>query len=134
MKPARWLLAALAILQSTGVSAEELVGYSGAELYKRFCSSCHGSGGEGDGPVAPTLRVLVPDLTRLAQRRQGEFPAQAVLRIIDGREVRTAHGSRLMPVWGYEFRTAGATGQDADALVSRLVDHLRSIQRDKAGS
>jgi mono/diheme cytochrome c family protein len=131
MRSAVRVLAALAMLQSATAGAEELAGYSGAELYKRFCSSCHGSGGEGDGPVASTLRVMVPDLTRLAERRGGEFPADAVRRIVDGREVRAAHGARQMPVWGYEFRAAGTTGEHADALVSRLVDHLRSIQRER---
>lgn len=131
MKRLPWLVAALAIVQSAALGAEELAGYSGAELYKRFCASCHGSGGEGDGPVAPTLRVMVPDLSRLAGRRRGEFPAEAVRRIIDGREIRAAHGTRRMPVWGYEFRSAGTRGEEADVLVQRLVDHLRSIQRER---
>jgi mono/diheme cytochrome c family protein len=131
MRRAVWVLAVLAMSQAATVGAEELAGYSRADLYKRFCSSCHGSGGEGDGPVAATLRVMVPDLTRLAQRRRGEFPAEAVRRIIDGREVRAAHGARRMPVWGHEFRAAGTPAEDADALVDRLVDYLRSIQRER---
>jgi mono/diheme cytochrome c family protein len=126
-----WLLAALTMLHATRVGAEELATYSGAELFKRFCASCHGGNGEGDGPVAPTLRVMVPDLTRLAQRRRGEYPAEAVRRIIDGREVRAAHGARRMPVWGYEFRAAGTEAAQADTLVAKLVDHLRSIQRER---
>jgi mono/diheme cytochrome c family protein len=123
------MIAALVALQPADAGAEDLTGYSGVELYKRFCSSCHGARGEGDGPVAPALRVMVPDLTRLAERRRGEFPAEAVRRIVDGREVRAAHGARRMPVWGYEFREAGASGAEADALVERLVEYLRSVQR-----
>ncbi len=129
MRGAGWILAALVALQPAAAGAEDLAGYSGAELYKRFCSSCHGARGEGDGPVAPALRVMVPDPTRLAERRRGEFPAEAVRRIVDGREVRAAHGARRMPVWGQEFRAAGSPGAEADALAERLVDYLRSIQR-----
>lgn len=125
-----WILVALVALQSGPSGAEELSGYSGSELYRRFCASCHGIGGEGDGPVAPTLRVMVPDLTRLSQRRRGEFPAEAVRRIVDGRDVRAAHGARRMPVWGFEFRAAGTDGPAADALVERIVEYLRSIQRE----
>ncbi len=130
MRSTAWVVAALLVPHCSAVGAEELSGYSGAELYKRFCSSCHGSGGAGDGPVAATLRVMVPDLSRLAQRRGGVFPTASVRRIIDGREVRAAHGARRMPVWGYEFRAAGADGEKADTLVERLVEHLRSIQRE----
>lgn len=113
--------------------AEELSGYNGAQLYKRFCASCHGVHGLGDGPVAPTLNVMVPDLIHIARRHGGEFPADLVRRIVDGRAVEVPHGTRDMPVWGYEFRNAGAGDASADSttdeLVSRLVDYLRSIQK-----
>lgn len=125
-------LSAAALLPATAV-AEELSSYTGAELYGRFCGSCHGAGGRGDGPVAATMKVEVPDLTRLA-RRPGGFPEEQVRRIIDGREVIAAHGRRSMPVWGYEF--AGATVAEPDAgaaeaaaLIERLVAHLRTLQR-----
>jgi mono/diheme cytochrome c family protein len=72
---------------------------SGAELYARFCASCHGDGARGDGPVAPTLAALVPDLTRISER-YGEFPADRLRQIIDGRSLVPAHGTRYMPVWG----------------------------------
>jgi mono/diheme cytochrome c family protein len=77
--------------------------YSGAQLYMRFCASCHGSQAMGDGPVSRSLNVAVPDLTRIASR-YGEFPAGRVRDIIDGRGIDTlSHGTREMPVWGYEF-------------------------------
>lgn len=113
--------------------AEELSGYNGAQLYKRFCASCHGLQGLGDGPVAPSLNVMVPDLIHIARRHGGEFPADLVRRIIDGRAVQVSHGTRDMPVWGYEFRNAVTGGAAADSateeLVNRLVDYLRSIQK-----
>lgn len=113
--------------------AEDLSGYTGDQLYQRFCASCHGVHGLGDGAVAPSLNVMVPDLIHIARRHGGEFPADLVRRIVDGRAVEVPHGTRDMPVWGYEFRTAGAgdTAADskADELVSRLVEYLRSIQK-----
>lgn len=119
------------LLMEHGARAAELTSYSGAELYQRFCASCHGRSGLGDGPVASQLKVLVPDLTRLARRHGGEYPAEDVRRIVDGRSVHMAHGTRTMPVWGYEFRAAGDTASGAaDELVRRLVEYLRSIQID----
>jgi mono/diheme cytochrome c family protein len=130
-----WAFAVLLVMSLPGsaLQAEELIGYTGVELYKRFCASCHGLEGRGDGPVAVTLKSMVPDLTTLARRRRGEFPAVQVRRIIDGQTVRPPHGSRDMPVWGWEF--AAAQGADEAArqrsreLIERLVEYLRTIQR-----
>jgi hypothetical protein len=113
--------------------AYTLEDYSGAELYMRFCASCHGSQAMGDGPVSRSLNVAVPDLTRIASR-YGEFPTGRVRDIIDGRGIDTlSHGTREMPVWGYEFwveegADAGAQKAARDAI-NKLVEHLRSIQR-----
>ena len=106
---------------------------SGMEMYQQLCSSCHGSGGHGDGPVASLLKIGVPDLTRLAQQDGGEFPTEDVRRAIDGRWDRHAHGARDMPVWGWQLYDSSATNDTAeraqvDSMIGRLVDYLRSIQ------
>jgi len=109
-----------------------LADLSGAELYGRFCWSCHGEFGYGDGPVASTLTVSVPDLTRIARRRGGEFPAQDVRAMIDGRSPVLAHGPRTMPVWGYEFWWVEGADRLAEtsarALLDDIVDYIQSIQ------
>jgi mono/diheme cytochrome c family protein len=105
---------------------------SGAELFERFCGACHGSEARGDGPVAKSLATPVPDLTRIAERHGGEFPAEAIRETIDGRSPVLAHGTRTMPVWGYEFwveEGADITAErDARELIRRLVAYLESIQ------
>jgi mono/diheme cytochrome c family protein len=121
-----WLMRALAF------DAVTLADYSGEELFERFCASCHGVGARGDGPVARSLNVAVPDLTSITVR-YGEFPAARIRDVIDGRGIDTsAHGSRTMPVWGYEFyleEGADVTAQTAvrDAI-NRIVEHVRSLQ------
>jgi mono/diheme cytochrome c family protein len=77
--------------------------YSGVRLYQVFCSSCHGLTGRGDGPVESLFLGGVPDLAHLAARNGGTFPAERVRAAIDGREAFLAHGTRGMPVWGFEF-------------------------------
>lgn len=113
-------------------AAGDFSGFSGAELYHRFCESCHGKRGEGDGPVSGSLKVAVPDLTRIAERHRGEFPDNWVYRVIDGQERLFAHGSRDMPVWGIElWREQGAdvtAGMKTQAVIDRLVDYLKSLQ------
>lgn len=130
------LLPLLAAFASTAW-AQDYSSHTGAQLYTQFCASCHGAGGRGDGPVAPLLKVEVPDLTRLIRRPGDPFPTDSVRRIVDGREVPSAHGGRRMPIWGYEFATATAGEPEAGAaaataLVDRLVGYLGTIQRHAA--
>lgn len=49
------------------------------------------------------MEIVAPDLTRISARRGGRFPEDEVARIIDGLSPLAAHGTRHMPVWGYEF-------------------------------
>jgi mono/diheme cytochrome c family protein len=112
-----------------------LADYSGEELFGRFCASCHGEQAHGDGPVARSLNTAVPDLTRISAR-YGEFPAMVIRDTIDGRGVDIrAHGTRAMPVWGYEFWVeeggdvvAQNTVRDA---INRLVEYLRTLQIER---
>jgi mono/diheme cytochrome c family protein len=112
---------------------EPFMDYNGDQLFQRFCASCHGSKGYGDGPVAASFKAMIPDLTRLSKRAGGSFPAKRVLEIIDGRAVLPEHGSRAMPVWGYEFEAQVPPDQPgratAQTLIYRLVEHLRSMQQ-----
>jgi mono/diheme cytochrome c family protein len=110
--------------------------YSGEELFQRFCESCHGAGARGNGPVAAALNVAVPDLTTIGVR-YGEFPAALIRDVIDGRGIdKRAHGTRTMPVWGYEFwveEGGDVTAQNAvRQAIAKLVDYLRSVQRPEA--
>jgi mono/diheme cytochrome c family protein len=108
-------------------------GRGGAHLYQQSCAACHGADARGNGPVAPLLTVKVPDLTGIAARRGGQFPDLEIFRIIDGQSELAAHGSRHMPVWGYEFFSAEGDDEaahgEATMKVDRLVAYLRSVQR-----
>ena len=131
------VLGAVATLGGTQVLAQgafTLGDYSGEELFARFCASCHGEHARGDGPVARSLNTVVPDLTRI-RARYGEFPSMLVRDTIDGRGVDVrAHGTRAMPVWGYEFYVQEGADVSAQKVVrdaiNRLVDYVRSLQRD----
>jgi len=127
-------VAALAIGAALApAAAQDLSGYNGEELYQRFCASCHGPQGYGDGPAAAALQVMVPDLTRIYRRHGNRFPEDRVRRSFVGSDELPAHGSRFMPVWGYEF-AAGLGGDEqaqaaAEAVIDRLLRFLREIQQ-----
>jgi mono/diheme cytochrome c family protein len=106
--------------------------YSGVRLYQTFCASCHGLTGRGDGPIEPMIRGGVPDLTRIAERRGGKYPAEEIRAIVDGREALIAHGTSQMPVWGFEFFSGDSDARRAraraDKAVDRLVNYLATLQ------
>jgi len=124
----------LAARQTMAFDAFTLADYSGEELFGRFCASCHGEKAHGDGPVARSLNTVVPDLT-LIRSRYGEFPAMLIRDTIDGRGIDVrAHGTRAMPVWGYEFwveEGGDVVAQNAvREAINKLVDYLSTLQRD----
>jgi mono/diheme cytochrome c family protein len=107
---------------------------TGAQLFYSLCASCHGAQAHGDGPVAPLLVTPPPDLTRITQRHNGDFPAEDIRRAIDGRSPRLVHGSRNMPVWGHELYFSdrpddAAAHAHADAAIKSLVEYIRSLQK-----
>ena len=104
---------------------------SGSGLYVNYCASCHGPKAKGDGEMAAALKKKPADLTTIAQRNGGKFPADVVFRTIDGRNPVLGHGGQGMPVWGNAFLRAdgGATAEVARARIEALVNYLQSIQQ-----
>jgi mono/diheme cytochrome c family protein len=127
------LLLLCALAGMSGALAEDLSTSSGAQLFQRFCASCHGRSGEGNGPVAPFFKLAPPDLTLISRRSGGKFPAERTRRIIEGRDSLPPHGPREMPVWGMEFAMTAeheaSARAVADANIARLVEYLRTIQK-----
>ena len=104
-------------------------GQSGAEMYREHCASCHGKDGKGDGPASDALKVRPPDLTILAKRKGGKFPAGDVYQVIKWGGGIVGHGSKEMPVWGKAFMAAsGRNEAKADQRIKDLVRYLESIQ------
>ena len=105
---------------------------SGEELFVRYCAACHGTDAQGTGPVALTMNKRVPDLTRLVASASTEFPAAAIRDAIDGRSMAISHGTRQMPVWGYEFWVEEGADvvaeRTAREMINRIVVYLESIQ------
>jgi mono/diheme cytochrome c family protein len=122
----------LALVLALGCERETEADLAGRDAFLRYCASCHGSEGRGDGPLAATLSKPPADLTQLAKRNGGIFDEHATLEAIDGRKEVAAHGTRDMPVWGAVFERE-QTGEPYPSyqslLKSRLLmDYLATIQ------
>lgn len=107
---------------------------SGKDVFDAHCAACHGVDAVGDGPVASTLDVPVPDLTALAATNGGEFPMLRVIHVIDGRTGLRGHGGE-MPVFGNVFRMEfGKYGvevaeMESLARILSIAYYLESIQK-----
>ena len=115
----------------SGCSSTPTRAPSGEETYQTHCASCHGPRGAGDGPVAATLRVPVPNLSTLAARNGGEFPADRAASYIDGRAMPAAHGARSMPVWGGVFDVTQQLFRGGEGSAERIdagIAYLRDLQ------
>jgi len=103
----------------------------GRQIYRIYCQGCHGDAGRGDGPAAGRLTTPPADLTRLAARAGGTFPADEVFRAIEGIDERPGHRSREMPVWGFAFRQMDSDSDptaDVGRRIRKIVDYLETIQ------
>src|SRR5579872_6368483 len=99
---------------------------SGQEIFRWYCSACHGKTGKGNGPAASGLKVPPPDLTTLAKRNKGKFPADYVIEtLVKG--AKSAHGTAEMPVWGPLFSELNAKGR-VTVEINDVVHYLESIQ------
>lgn len=102
---------------------------SGAEMFKSYCAACHGKDAKGAGPATEDLKSAPPDLTTLAKRHDGKFPADYVGNVLRNGVKAPAHGSSDMPVWGPLF--ASVSGHDdtmVNMRISNLVRYLESLQ------
>lgn len=102
---------------------------SGKEMFNSYCAVCHGKDAKGGGPATPDLKSVPPDLTTLAKRHDGKFPADYVSNVLRSGVQAPAHGSTDMPVWGPLF--ASVSGNDPTIVnmrISNLVRYLESLQ------
>ena len=98
----------------------------GRDSFQQYCAWCHGSGGRGDG-AASGLSTPPADLTTLALRNGGAYPAARVREtVLGGTGVPAAHSAE-MPTWGPIFRTFEGDTR-ARIRVENLIAFLQTLQ------
>ena len=120
-KPAvKWVMVATMIVGFTALGRTEEID-AGKAAYLSSCAACHGEDAKGNGVLSPVLKTPPADLTTLARRNDGVFPIAAVNEIIDGRTLIAAHGTREMPIWGFDVMVRNR--------IAEIIDYLNRIQR-----
>lgn len=117
----RLAAASMIIAFNTSVWAQDAD--PGKTAFLSNCAPCHGVDAKGSGVFSAELKLNEPppDLTGLAKRNDGVFPARAINEIIDGTALLAAHGTREMPIWGFDVMVR--------SRISAIVDYLSRIQK-----
>jgi mono/diheme cytochrome c family protein len=138
----RWrgIVIVLTVLAALGLAAglaaaqdPEMIG-RGRVTFRVYCQNCHGQTAKGNGHLAELMKLPPSDLTQISIRNGGTFPADRMLRIIDGREEVLAHGEREMPIWGQAFLERSGNEADARWKIQQLIQFLESIQEKAAAT
>ena len=102
---------------------------SGQEMFRSYCAVCHGEDAKGNGPAAVAMKVPPVDLTTLAQKNGGKYPAMHVSSVVRGEADLPAHGSKDMPVWGpLFFRLSQGHEAEVQQRIANLNQYIESIQ------
>jgi mono/diheme cytochrome c family protein len=123
------LVAALAVAQPAMAAGDDVA--DGHRYFVRYCASCHGTDGLGDGPVAKSLSTPPANLRKLGDKYGMPLPAHRIAEIIDGRDTARAHGSHEMPVWGEKLYELGH-GEKGETgigdVIAKIIAYLNTIQ------
>jgi len=101
---------------------------SGQAMFNEYCAVCHGTSGKGDGPAASALKKAPANLTQLAAKNGGKFPADVVSHYIAGSETVASHGTRDMPIWGSVFHSMENNPSLDQLRISNLTDYVKTLQ------
>ena len=104
----------------------------GERMYTRYCASCHGSDAKGHGPALKALSRRPPNLTTLASRNHGTYPALHVAQTLRGEGASLGHVEKDMPEWGEIFRSLNPGGDHTDSRflmrIASLNAYIKSLQ------
>ncbi|HEX9162594.1 MAG TPA: cytochrome c [Thermoanaerobaculia bacterium] len=97
----------------------------GAQMYSDYCAVCHGAQGKSDGPAVAFMKSPPPQLSTLANRNSGKYPALYVAGILRMGSRSHSTATINMPAWDVLFR---AHNRDAHLRISNLTTYIESLQ------
>jgi len=102
---------------------------SGKEMFNSYCAVCHGKDGKGNGPAASAMKTPPADLTLLAEKSGGQYPASHVAVLLKGQGSTPSHGNQDMPVWGPLFSSLSQGNQgQVQQRITNLVAYVDTLQ------
>jgi len=118
------------IIKFKPVAADYVLPSDGREMYAKYCASCHGVTGKGDGPTAPAFKRPPTNLTLLTTNNGGKFPDLSVLYTLKFGPNAPAHGIVQMPVWNNVFRRMHWYSDDSipQIRIRVLTEYIKTLQ------
>jgi len=112
---------AIAYIRTLAVPGKHVSLPAGRDIYNTFCSACHGSQGDGQGPAARNLVGVKPrDFTSKDFIIEGR--EEQIYQTIFGGAAKAFHGSPYMPEW----KTALSLQQIRD-----VVEYLKTFKKSR---
>jgi mono/diheme cytochrome c family protein len=99
---------------------------SGKQMYKDYCAACHALDGKGNGPAVEYLKAPPADLTTMAKRNNGKFPAEQFASVLRFGTSTHPHGTSDMPIWGPLFRSQNK--DVAELRIHNLSSFVEAMQ------
>ncbi len=112
------------LILALAIASKALAEEAAKVTYQRYCGSCHGMEGRGDGPAAEALTPRPTDLTKLTSG------IPELMQWIDGRRTIRAHGTAAMPVWGEVFEQSLIDGPHARRTALLKVETIAGYVQD----
>lgn len=100
---------------------------SGKEMFVNYCAPCHGLDGRGNGPTAGALKVMPTDLAVLSKNNKGVYPETHVVAVLKFGSENSAHGSKLMPIWGPALRNMSHESGNSDEQALRIANLVKYV-------
>jgi mono/diheme cytochrome c family protein len=101
----------------------------GHEEYTAYCSACHGPDGRGKGRSSRYCSVPPTDLTQLAQKNKGIYPADWVCDVLRRGTGRLSKRHGYMPVWKPLLKSMNADVEGVTELrIRNLSAYIRTLQ------
>ena len=101
---------------------------SAKEMYTQYCAACHGTDGKGNGPAASEFKQPPTNLTTLAKKNNGDYPADKVYLTLKFGTPAPAHGTLKMPIWMDLFRSLDSSDGFSKLRMRNLVEYIQAIQ------
>jgi mono/diheme cytochrome c family protein len=115
------------VVKQTAIKATSAA--SGKQMYTEYCAPCHGIDGKGNGPAANAMKAPPTDLTQLARKHDGKYPANSVASVLKFGGGPGAHGSAEMPVWGPLLQSLNKFDDTVvQQRVSNIVSYIETLQ------
>ena len=110
-----------------------LTSTSGQEMYSVYCAGCHGKDGRGKGRSSGYCTVPPADLTQLAQKNKGIYPADRICQVLRHGTGHAPKGQGYMPIWEPLLKSMNADPPGVtEVRIQNLAAYGRTLQNNAA--